>query len=60
VRCSRVATAFLRLLVPFVKKGLIEGAYGSGAMNVPPSGVLQEMIEKMGVLVSEAETKEAA
>jgi hypothetical protein len=43
------ATAFLRLLVPFVRKGLIEGVYGSSVGNVPPSGALhwQEMIEKM-------------
>ncbi|KAH9991099.1 Dor1-like family-domain-containing protein [Russula vinacea] len=54
------ATAFLRLLVPFVRKGLIEGVYGSSVVNVPPSEALQEMIEKMRVWVSEAETKEAA
>jgi hypothetical protein len=54
------AMAFLRLLVPFVRKGLIEGVYGSSVGNVPPSEALQGMIEKMRVWVSEAETKEAA
>ena len=54
------ATAFLQLLVPFVRKGLIEGVYGSSAGEVPPSEALQEMIEKMGVWVSEAEPQEAA
>ena len=50
-----VATAFLQLPVPFVRKGLIEGVYGSSARDVPPSEALQEMIEKMGEWVSEAE-----
>jgi hypothetical protein len=53
------ATAFLRLLVPFVRKGLIEGVYGSSVGDVPPSEALQEMMEKMSVWISEAETKEA-
>ena len=52
-------TAFLHLLVPFVRKGLIEGVYGSSAGEVPPSEALQKMIEKMGVGVSEVEPKEA-
>jgi hypothetical protein len=38
------ATAFLRLLVPFVRKGLIEGVNGSSIGNVPPSEVLQEIL----------------
>ena len=54
------ATAFLQLLVPFVRKGLIEGVYGSSAEEVPPSEALQEMIAKMGVWVSGAEPQEAA
>ena len=53
-------TALLQLLVPFVRKGLIEGVYESSAGEVPPSGALQEMIAKMGVWVSEAEPQEAA
>lgn len=54
------ATAFLRLLVPFVRKGLIEGVYGSSVGDVPPSEALQEMVEKVTVWVNEAEGKEAA
>jgi hypothetical protein len=41
------ATAFLRLLVPFVRKGLIEGVYGSRVGNMPPGEALQEILEKM-------------
>ena len=52
------APAFLRLLLPLVRKGLIEGVCGS--RDVPPSVALQEMMEKMGVWVNEAETQEAA
>ena len=43
------ATAFLRLLVPFVRKGLIEGVYGSNVGDIPPSKALQEMMEKISV-----------
>jgi len=42
------------------EKGLIEGVYGSSVGDVPPSEELQEMVEKMTVWVSEAESKEAA
>jgi hypothetical protein len=42
VEARGAATAFLRLLVPFVRKGLIEGVYGS-SVDVPPSEALQEM-----------------
>ena len=51
------ATAFLRVLVPFVRKGLIEGVYGSRVGDVPPSEALQEMMERMSVWVSKAETQ---
>jgi len=60
VEARGAATAFLRLLVPFVRKGLIEGVYGSSVGDVPPSEALQEMMEKMSVWVSEAETKREA
>ncbi len=49
VEARGAATAFLRLFVPFVRKGLIEGVYGSNIGDVPPSEALQEMVEKMGV-----------
>jgi len=52
------AKAFLRLLVPFVRRGLIEGVYGSDISDVPPGEVLQEMLEKIGSWVDEAEAKE--
>ena len=52
------AAAFLWLLVPLVRKGLIESVHGS--RDVPPSEALQEMMEKMGAWVNEAETQEAA
>jgi hypothetical protein len=55
VEARDAATAFLRLLVPFVRKGLIEGVYGSSVGDVPPSEELQEMVEKMTVWVNEAE-----
>jgi conserved oligomeric Golgi complex subunit 8 len=60
VEARDAATAFLRLLVPFVRKGLIEGVYGSSVVDVPPSEELQEMVEKMTVWVNEAESKEVA
>ncbi|KAN0109625.1 Dor1 domain containing protein [Russula decolorans] len=60
VEARDAATAFLRLLVPFVRKGLIEGVYGSSVGDVPPSEELQEIVEKMTVWVNEAESKEAA
>ena len=41
--------------MPFVRKGLIDGVYGFSAWEVLPSWALQEMMEKMGVWVSEAE-----
>jgi hypothetical protein len=47
--------AFVRLLVPFVRKGLIEGVYGCNIADVPPSEALQEMVEKIGSWVDEAE-----
>ena len=60
VEARDAAAAFLRLLVPFVRKGLIEGVYGSSVGDVPPGGEFQEMLEKMTVWVNEAERKEAA
>jgi len=42
------AKAFVRLLVPFVRRGLIEGVYGSDLGDVPPNEALREMMEKMG------------
>lgn len=49
------ANAFLRLLMPFVRRGLIEGVYRSDISEVPPGEVLQEMLEKIGSWVDEAE-----
>jgi hypothetical protein len=60
VEARDAATAFLRLLVPFVRKGLIEGVYCSSVGDVPPSEELQEKVEKMTVWVDEAESKEVA
>jgi len=40
--------AFVRLLVPFVRRGLIEGVYGSDISKVPPSEALQDMIQRIG------------
>ena len=54
------AKAFVRLLVPFVRRGLIEGVYGSDLGNVPPNDALREMMEKMGSWVDEGEAKEPA
>ena len=54
------AAAFLRLLVPFLRKGLIEGVYSSSVGDVPPSEELQEKVEKMTVWVDGAESKEVA
>ena len=45
--------------MPFVRKGLIDGVYGSSAGEVPPREALQKMIEKMGVWVSEVGPHEA-
>jgi len=50
----------LRLLVPLVRRGLIEGVYGSDISDVPPSKGSQEMIEKVGLRVDEAGSKELA
>jgi hypothetical protein len=47
------AKAFVRLLVPFVRRGLIEGVYGSDLGDVPPNEALREMMEKMGSWVDE-------
>jgi len=60
VEARGAATAFWKLLVPFVRKGLIEGVYGSSVGDVPPSEALREMVEKMDVWVNETESKEAA
>src|SRR6266436_2189829 len=60
VEVRGAATASWQLLVPFVRKGLIEGVYGSSVGDVPPSEALQEMVEKMNVWVNETESKEAA
>ena len=59
-RSTGCCEGVLQLLMPFVKKGLIEGVYGSSAEEVPFSEALQKTIEKMGVWVSEAEPHEAA
>ncbi|KAH9973379.1 Dor1-like family-domain-containing protein [Russula compacta] len=50
------ASAFVRLLVPFVRRGLIEGVYGRGIGDVPPSEVLRGMMEKISAWISEVET----
>ena len=47
------AKAFVLLLVPFVRRGLIEGVYGSDLGDVPPNEALREMMEKMGSWVDE-------
>jgi len=52
------AKAFVRLLVPFMRRGLIEGVYGSDISNVPPSEALQDMIQRLGSWVDEVEVKE--
>ena len=36
---------------------MIEGVYGSRVGDVPPSEALQEMMERMSVWVSKAETQ---
>ena len=51
------AKAFVRLLVPFVRRGLIEGVYGSDISKVPPSEALQDMIQRIGSWVYGAEAK---
>ena len=51
------AKAFVRLLVPFVRRGLIEGVYGSDISKVPPSEALQDMMQKIGSWVYEVEVK---
>jgi hypothetical protein len=52
---ARGATkAFVRLLVPFVRRGLIEGVYGRSVGDVPPGEELRGMMERMDVWVSEA------
>ena len=47
----RKSAFFLQLLVPFVRKRLIEGVYVrhnvSSVGNVPPGEALQEMMKKM-------------
>ena len=52
------AKAFVRLLVPFVRRGLIEGVYGSDISDVPPSEALQDMMQRIGSWVDEAEAKD--
>jgi hypothetical protein len=52
------AEAFVRLLVPFVRRGLIEGVYGSNIGDVPPSEALQDVIQRMGSWVDQVEVKE--
>jgi conserved oligomeric Golgi complex subunit 8 len=52
------AKAFLKLLVPFVRRGLIEGVYGSDICDVPPSEALQELLEKIGSWVDSGDAKE--
>ncbi len=53
VEARRAATVFLLLLMPFVRKGLIEGVDGSSVGEAPPSEALREMaremVEKMSV-----------
>ncbi|KAI0290617.1 Dor1-like family-domain-containing protein [Russula brevipes] len=52
---ARGATkAFVRLLVPFVRRGLIEGVYGRSVDDVPPSEELRRVMERMDVGDSEA------
>ena len=49
------AKAFVRLLVPFVRRGLIEGVFGSDISSVPPSEALEDIIQRMSLWVDEAE-----
>ena len=49
-----------KAFVPLVRRGLIEGVYGSDISDVPPSKALQEMMEKRGSWVNEAGSKELA
>lgn len=44
-RCDGV----FAVVVPFVRKGLIEGVYGSSVRDVPRSEALQEMMEKLSM-----------
>ena len=43
------AKAFVRLSVPFVRRGLIEVVYGSDIRDVPPSEALEDMIQRIGL-----------
>jgi len=45
-------------MVPFVRRGLIEGVYGSRIRDVPPDEGLQKVMEKMNGWVGENETPE--
>lgn len=50
------ASAFVRLLVPFVRRGLVEGVYGCSIKDMPPGEVLRGMMEKISAWISEVET----
>jgi len=54
------AIAFMRLLVPFVRRGLIEGVYGSRIRDVPPREGLQIVMENVNAWVCEDGVTEAA
>ncbi|KAI0262301.1 Dor1-like family-domain-containing protein, partial [Gloeopeniophorella convolvens] len=41
------ATAFVRILVPFVRRALVEGVYGTQVDDVPPSEELQGVLEEL-------------
>ncbi len=46
------ATAFVQLLVPFVRRGLIEGVYESSEGDVMPSEELQDVLGEVNVWIS--------
>jgi len=54
------ATAFVQLLVPFVRRGLIEGVYGSREGDVMSSEELQGVMEEVNLWISKAEINEVA
>ncbi|KAI9459187.1 Dor1-domain-containing protein [Lactarius psammicola] len=47
------ATAFVGLLVPFLRRGLIEGVYGSSEGDVMPSEGLQGVMEEVNVWITD-------
>ena len=57
---GEATTTFMRLLVPFVRRGLIEDGYWSTVWDVPWREELREVIENMNMQVREVGVKVAA